>query len=76
VVSVREGVVDDVPGCLVGQLLFIDEDPEQLNSTDGRVGVVELNFVKLRELSPIRVSLLESADDVIQRGRTEEILLL
>ena len=40
------------------------------------MGIVKLNFVEFGELSPVSVRLFESADDVMQRGSTEEILLL
>lgn len=75
-VGVGEGVVHNIPGLLVRELLVINEDPEQLDGTDSRVSIVELNLVELSEMSPVLVIFFESADDVMQRSRAEEILLL
>jgi hypothetical protein len=67
VVSVGEGVVHNIPGLLVWQLLIINEDPEELDGADGRVSVVELNLIELGELIPVLVIFFEPADDVMQR---------
>jgi hypothetical protein len=75
-VGVGEGVVDDVPCLLVRKLLLVNQNSEKFDGADGGVGIVKLNFVEFGELSPVSVRLFESADDVMQRGSTEEILLL
>lgn len=75
-ISVGEGVVDNVPGLLVGKLFLVDQNSEELDSADSRVSIVKLNLIKFGELSPIGVRLFKSADDVMQGSCTEEILLL
>lgn len=67
-VSVGEGVVHNIPGLLVGQLLIINEDPEQLDGTNGRVSIVELNLIEGGKLIPVLVIFFESADDVMKRS--------
>jgi hypothetical protein len=40
------------------------------------VGIVELDGNLVRELAPSTLALLESADDVVERGGAPEVLLL
>jgi hypothetical protein len=40
------------------------------------MGVIKLNLVFLWEVVPVSVELLESSDDISDRGATEEVLLL
>jgi len=76
-VSVSEGVIDDLPSLLVGHALLVDENTEQLNSGDGRVGVVKLDLVFGSEMGPIfSVVFLIATNNITHRSRTEEVLLL
>ncbi len=65
VVGVCECVVDDVPGIAIGELLLINQNSQELDRRDSRMGIVELHLVLFSELRPvISVVLLVAADDV------------
>ena len=77
VIGVREGMVSNIPCFLKAQLFFINQDSEQLDGGDGWMRVIQLDFVFLGEKSEsIVVSLLISADHIIDGGGAEEVLLL
>lgn len=76
VIGVSEGVIDDFPSLLVGLLLFIDQNAQQLNRSDTRVRVIELDLILSSKLAPvITVVLLVSADNVTKGSSYKEILL-
>jgi hypothetical protein len=83
-VRVAEGRLRDGPRLVPGKGLDIDEQPHQLRHAERGVRVVELDRDLLREAledpEAARrveqvVALLVAADDVLQRGRDEEVLL-
>jgi hypothetical protein len=58
------------------QTLNVDEYPQKLGNREGRMGVVELDSDGVGELLPSLLALLESTDDIVQRGSAPEVLLL
>lgn len=76
VVGVGETSVNDIPGLFVLESLLVDEDAQQLNNSQSRVCVIELEGALLRDLLKVRVDLLEAAHHVPYRGRHQQVLLL
>ncbi len=76
VISVREGVRDDVPCLIISESLNVEQLSEELNGGDDGVSVVHLNLVEFREVVPVRVVQLETFDDVLDSRAAEEVLLL
>jgi hypothetical protein len=58
------------------QTLNIDEYPLELGNGESWVSVVQLNGDRVGELLPRLLALLETADDIVQRGCAPEVLLL
>ena len=68
-VSVREGVVDDVPSLFKGEHLLIDQDSKKLDGGNGWMGIVQLNLVKICKLGKSIVVLsLVSPDNIVDGG--------
>ena len=65
-----------VPRIIPVQTLDIDKDSLELGNGQSRVCVVELNSNLIRELLPGTLALLETANNVVKRGSTPEVLLL
>jgi hypothetical protein len=65
-----------VPGIIPLQALDINENPQELGDSQSRVGIVELDGNRVGELLPRLLALLETADNVVQRGSAPEVLLL
>ena len=77
VVRVGERLGDDVPGFVPFHVLDVEENAHHFGDGDCRVRVVQLDCDLFGELLPVTfVELLEAADDVLQGGRAEEVLLL
>ena len=76
VAGVGERPAGDGPGLLPVQPVLVDEQAHQLRDRQHRVGVVELDDDLVRERLPVAVAEPEPADDVPQRARDQEILLL
>eukprot|EP00047_Mylnosiga_fluctuans_P003292 m.228426 g.228426 ORF g.228426 m.228426 type:complete len:867 (+) comp11740_c0_seq1:45-2645(+) len=86
VVGVREGLAADVPGLGPRQALQVDQDAHELRNGQRGVRVVELDRALARELLEggalvlavrgASAEVLVAADDVLQRRRHEEVLLL
>ena len=76
VVGVTESAGDDVPSLLPVKALEINEDTLELDNSQSRVGVVELDSNLVRELLPWALGLLETADDVVEGSGNPEVLLL
>lgn len=75
--GVGEGLARDQPCLVQGQLFLIDQDTHQLNDSYGWVCVVQLDGYLVWELREISlVCLLEASHHVLDRGSTEEVLLL
>lgn len=69
-VGVGEGVVNNVPCFLEGEVLLIDQDSEQLDGSDNWMGIVELDLVQVGEGGESIVTMFDfiSSDDVINGG--------
>lgn len=65
-----------VPGIIPLQPFDINQDSEKLRNGKGWVGIVELDSDLVGKLLPGALALLESADDVVERRGTPEVLLL
>ena len=64
-VRVREGIIHDVPSLLEGKLFLINQDSEQFDRADGRMSVIQLNFVQIGKASKILImDLLKPPEDV------------
>ncbi len=75
VVGVGQGGGGQPPGVLPFVAVHIDQQPHQLGHGDSRVGIVELNRGVLGQAVQ-RAALLEmAAQQVLQRGSDEEVLL-
>ena len=68
-VSVGEGVVNDVPGLLEREHLLIDQNSQKLNGGNGWMSIVKLNLVLIgKHGESIVMSQFVSPDDIIDRG--------
>ena len=68
-VSVGEGVVNNVPCLFEGEHLLIDQNSQQLNGTNCWMGVIKLDLVLVCEHGKsVVVSDLISPDDIINGG--------
>lgn len=68
-VSVGEGVVNDVPGLLEREHLLIDQNSQKLNGGNGWMSIVKLDLVLVRKHGEsIVMSQFVSPDDIIDRG--------
>ena len=76
VVGVVDGAAGDRPGLLPGVPVLVDEEPHQLRHRDRRVGVVELDRRLVGQRAQVGVVGEVAAQDVLQAGRGEEVLLL
>ena len=63
------------PGLVELHAVLVHQEPHQLGDADRGVGVVELDRHRLRQVAQLVVLLHVPAEDVLQRGRGEEILL-
>lgn len=66
--GVSEHLLGDLPGSVVIQLFFINQDSHQLGDGKSRVGVVHLDTDVIGQLGPGQVKLGEAAEHVLQRG--------
>ena len=66
-VGVRESVINNVPCFLEVEVLFIDQNSKQLDSSNNRMSIVELNFVQICKGSESIVTMLNfiSSNDII-----------
>ena len=68
-VSIGEGVVNDVPGLLKREHLLIDQNSQQLDGGNGWMSIVKLNLVLIGKLGEsIVMSQFVSPDDIINGG--------
>lgn len=77
-VGVRESVVNNIPCLFESKALLIEQDSEQLDGSNDWMGVVQLDLVQISESreSIVGVFGFVSSDDIVDRGRAEEVLLL
>ena len=75
VVGVVQAAAGDVEGPVEGHAPFVHQQAHQLRHGDGGVGVVELKDVALGEFVKVVVVFGPAAQDVLQRGGSQQILL-
>ena len=75
VVGIGERADGRLPRHVPRQRVDIDQEPHHFGDCDARMRVVELDRRVLRQRGQIVVGLQVPAQDVLQRGRDEEILL-
>ena len=77
VVRISERVCHDVPSFVPFEVFDVEEDAHHFGDRNCRVRIVQLDSDLFREELPVVVvELLEALDDVLQRSRAEEVLLL
>ncbi len=76
VAGVGEALPGDRPGGVPVHLLLVDEDPHELGHGDHGVGVVELEDHPLGQLREIEAVGEHVVEEVVDRCRDEEVLLL
>ena len=75
VVGVGEHLAALGPGAVPRHLVVVHQDAHQLGHGDGRVGVVQVDGHLIGQLGEVLVVVQVAADDVLQRGADEEVLL-
>ena len=75
VVGVGDRALGQPPGLVEVELVDVDEQAHQLGDADRRVGVVELDRHLLGQVVEPAVLLQVAAQDVLERGGGEEVLL-
>lgn len=77
VVRVGERAGRNVPRLVPFEVLFVEKNPHEFRNRNRRMRIVQLNRDAFREEFPVAVvELLEAADNVLERRRAEEVLLL
>ena len=76
VVGVAKGIDNNAPSSVPVETLLIYQDALQLRNGKRRVSVVKLDGNLVGELLPGLLRLLETTDDIVERGSTPEVLLL
>ena len=76
VARVREALLRDGPGLVPLPAALVDEDPHELGDRDDGVGVVELEDDALGQVAQVEVARQHLVEEVAQRARDEEVLLL
>ena len=76
VVGITESAGDNVPCLLPVKALEIHKDTLELDNSQSRVGVVELDGDLVGELLPCALGLLETTDNVVEGSGNPEVLLL
>ena len=75
-VGVAKGRLNDTPCFVPLERLVINENTHQLRNGKRWVRIVQLDGDLVREVLPRLPRLLESADNIVERGSTPEVLLL
>jgi len=75
-IGVREHAFGYLPAFLPGQCVLIDEQPHQFRNRHSRVGIVELNGDRVGQGSERSALAQVSAQNILQAGADEKILLL
>ena len=75
VVGVGERGDGDLPGLVPAEIVQVDEDAHQLGDGEARMGVVELHRDLGRQAAQLAVGGEMPLDQILQRGRDEEIFL-
>ncbi len=75
VVGVAERAGGDLPGLIPFQRVVVDQQAHQLGDRDRRMGVVQLDRRLVGQRADVAVLADMAADQILQAGRGEEILL-
>ena len=75
VVGVGEDLLGDLPRLFPVERVEVDENAHQLGDGDRRMGVVELNRGVVGQGADVAELFDMAADEILQRGRGEEIFL-
>jgi hypothetical protein len=75
--GVRECLTGYQPGLMKGEILLINKDAHQFDNSYGWMSIVQLdgNLVS-QQVKFLIMCLLEPPDNILNAGRTEEVLLL
>ena len=76
VVGVSDRLAGDVPRLLPAHVVLVHQDAHELGDDQGRVGVVDVQHMLVREVFERAVLGLVLGADVLDRGGHEEVLLL
>ena len=75
VVGVGQRLDRDLPGFVPAEIVQVDQDAHQLGDGEARMGVVELHRGLRAQAAQLAVGAEMTLDQVLQRGRDEEIFL-
>ncbi|MPN53078.1 hypothetical protein SDC9_200741 [bioreactor metagenome] len=75
-VRVAEYLLADIDGSFPVHVLLVDHDAQKLGNGEGGVGVVDLDADLVRKVVERAVAPFMLADDVLDGGAGEEIVLL
>ena len=75
VVGIAERLARDLPCLVERQVMVIDQQPHQFRNRNGRMGIVQLDRRLVRQRADVAEILHMASNDVLDRGRGEEILL-
>ena len=75
VVGVGQRRDRDLPGLVPAEIVQVDQDAHQLGDGEARMGVVELHRGLRRQAAQLAVGGEMALDQILQRGRDEEIFL-
>ena len=75
VVGVGQRRDRDLPGFVPAEIVQVDQDAHQLGDGEARMGVVELHRGLRRQAAQLPVGAEVALDQILQRGRDEEIFL-
>lgn len=67
---------DNTPGLIPIEALLVNKNALKFDNSKSWMRIVQLNGDLLREFEPCTLGLLESADNIVQRGSNPEVLLL
>ena len=75
VVGVGDGAVDDAPRVVPGEAALVHHDAHQFGHAEGGVGVVDMDGDAIGQTVERAIDLQMAADDVLNGGGHEEVLL-
>ncbi len=75
VVGVGQRRDRDLPGFVPAEIVQVDQDAHQFGDREARMGVVELHRGLLRKAAQLPIGGEMAVDQILQRGRDEEIFL-
>ena len=76
VVGKGKSLGHNIPGIIPAQLLLIDQEALELNNSQRRMGVIELDCNLIRKIGPLAHRLLEATKNVMKGCSSPEVLLL